>query len=430
MPIHQTEIIKKTLDPVWAPFVLSLQRWCKNDPTWPLIIECYDWDQGGSDDLIGMIHTTYGEMFNKNEFEIINPGKQKKKGYKHSGMLHIKTIQEFKLPSFVDYIKGGTEVCLVVGIDYTASNGDITEKTSLHYQNPNGTIYNPYVAATKVVGEVLSPYDSDKLYPAFGFGAKLVDLGNQTSHCFPINFNNENPNCAGIDGILEAYVNSFDDLTLAGPTNFTPIINIVTKMAEEATKEKKGSKYFILLMITDGEVQDMTSTVEAIKKATNLPISIIIVGVGENDFDKMTILDADQKAKKRVEDEKTKKKREKEEKEKEKLEQKESDMDLKSSGKKEPKKEEKKEAKKEVKKEDKKEEAARKTVSSENLFERDIVQFVPFNVFKEKPLWQLAKHTLTEVPKQLIQYMSKNHIEPLNPVDAPIGGQKKDTLFV
>lgn len=54
-PIHKTEKILKTLDPVWNPFVLSLSRLCNNDPKWPIIIECYDWDQSGSDDLIGMV---------------------------------------------------------------------------------------------------------------------------------------------------------------------------------------------------------------------------------------------------------------------------------------------------------------------------------------------------------------------------------------
>jgi hypothetical protein len=50
---------------------------------------------------------------------------------------------------------------------------------------------------------------------------------------------------------LQAYRDSFDDLTLAGPTNFGPIINKVADMAEQY---KKGEKYFILLMLTDGEI--------------------------------------------------------------------------------------------------------------------------------------------------------------------------------
>jgi len=41
----------------------------------------------------------------------------------------------------------------------------------------------------------------------------------------------------------------------------------------------------------------------------------------------------------------------------------------------------------------------------------DIVQFVPFRDFRNNPT-ELAKRTLDEVPRQLIDYMRKNHITP------------------
>lgn len=43
--------------------------------------------------------------------------------------------------------------------------------------------------------------------------------------------------------------------------------------------------------------------------------------------------------------------------------------------------------------------------------ERDIVQFVPFREFKDDPL-KLAKETLTEVPNQLVGYFDKKKIVP------------------
>lgn len=66
------------------------------------------------------------------------------------------------------------------------------------------------------VGEILNHYDSDKKYPGlinysiiyikivFGFGAKIPP-NNQVSHCFPINFNWQNPEVHGVNGILQAY---------------------------------------------------------------------------------------------------------------------------------------------------------------------------------------------------------------------------------
>jgi len=48
-----------------------------------------------------------------------------------------------------------------------------------------------------------------------------------------------------------------------------------------------------LLIITDGIINDMQKMIDQIVRCANLPISIIIVGVGNEDFESMDILDAD-----------------------------------------------------------------------------------------------------------------------------------------
>lgn len=49
----------------------------------------------------------------------------------------------------------------------------------------------------------------------------------------------------------------------------------------------------MLLLLTDGVVTDMPQTVEAIINASYLPMSIIIIGIGNADFDAMEFLDGD-----------------------------------------------------------------------------------------------------------------------------------------
>lgn len=53
--------------------------------------------------------------------------------------------------------------------------------------------------------------------------------------------------------------------------------------------------YFILLILTDGEINDMKETIEQIEDISkkNLPMSIIIVGLGNEDFSNMVRLDGD-----------------------------------------------------------------------------------------------------------------------------------------
>ena len=48
---------------------------------------------------------------------------------------------------------------------------------------------------------ILMDYDYDKLVPCFGFGAQVshsrFHTKNEVSHCFPLNFNESNPDIYG-----------------------------------------------------------------------------------------------------------------------------------------------------------------------------------------------------------------------------------------
>jgi vacuolar-type H+-ATPase subunit F/Vma7 len=48
------------------------------------------------------------------------------------------------------------------------------------------------------------------------------------------------------------------------------------------------------LIITDGIINDMQKTIDQVVRSSGLPISIIIVGVGSDDFESMDTLDADE----------------------------------------------------------------------------------------------------------------------------------------
>lgn len=66
---------------------------------------------------------------------------------------------------------------------YVFLPGNPSQPTSLHYMSPYQM--NAYAMALKAVGEIIQDYDSDKLFPAYGFGAKLPPDG-KISHVFPL----------------------------------------------------------------------------------------------------------------------------------------------------------------------------------------------------------------------------------------------------
>ncbi|CAM9782207.1 unnamed protein product, partial [Heterosigma akashiwo] len=53
-------------------------------------------------------------------------------------------------------------------------------------------------------------------------------------------------------------------------------------------------KYYVLLILTDGIINDMQKTIDTLVAASELPLSVLMVGVGDADFENMHILDADQ----------------------------------------------------------------------------------------------------------------------------------------
>uniref|UniRef100_A0A665TBK6 Copine Va n=1 Tax=Echeneis naucrates TaxID=173247 RepID=A0A665TBK6_ECHNA len=345
---HKTEVVKNTLNPVWQPFSIPVRALCNGDYDRTIKAEVYDWDRDGSHDFIGEFTTSFKELCR---------GHSQLNIYEVSGDKNTVSLLSFNVESdhtFLDYIKGGSaSLCWFASLNLTSLvlKGNPSQSTSLHYMNPYQM--NAYAMALKAVGEIIQDYDSDKMFPALGFGAKLPPDG-RVSHEFPLNGNIENPYCNGMEGILEAYHQSLKTVQLYGPTNFAPVVNHVARYAAAV---QDGSQYFVLLIITDGVISDMAQTKEAIVNAAKLPMSIIIVGVGQAEFDAMVELDGD-------------------------------DIRISSRGK---------------------------------LAERDIVQFVPFRDYMDRTgnhvlsMARLAKDVLAEIPDQLISYMKSRGIKP-NPV--------------
>ncbi|KAM6454545.1 copine-3 isoform 1-T2 [Liasis olivaceus] len=363
--VHRTEVIKNNLNPVWRPFKISLNSLCYGDMDKAIKVECYDYDNDGSHDLIGTFQATMSKLKEASrhspiEFECINEKKrQKKKSYRNSGIVSFKHCEVITECTFLDYVMGGCQLNFTVGIDFTGSNGDPRSLDSLHYISPNGV--NEYLSAIWSVGMVIQDYDTDKLFPAFGFGAQIPPSW-QVSHEFPLNFNPSNPFCNGIQGIVDAYRVCLPQVRLYGPTNFSPIINHVARFAAATSQQRTASQYFVLLIITDGVITDLDETRSAIVNASKLPMSIIIVGVGGADFSAMEFLDSD-------------------------------------SG-------------------------ALRSRSGEAAI-RDIVQFVPFRQFQNAPKEALAQSVLAEVPQQVVGYFSMYKLQPPNKPSAKQEQQKQ-----
>ena len=207
------------------------------------------------------------------------------------GVVQINYDETVKL-TFVDYLSRGMQINLDIAIDYTASNNE--NPIPLH--NVNGMQKNDYEKAIESCGSILAFYDYDKLFPVYGFGG--IPFGqsfspNMVSHCFNINFQ-QDPNIKGIDNILRIYRESVGKVTLAAPTYFTPVLNkVIEEIKFDLKNRQEENHYYVLLILTDGCINDMQQTCDKIVEASYLPLSIIIVGIGNADFSLMELLDGD-----------------------------------------------------------------------------------------------------------------------------------------
>ena len=117
-------MIKKTLNPTWEAFEVSLQKMCNGDKARPLRFDVMDWNRSGKHVLIGSARTSLDAIERgKRELTLINDEKKGKKKYRNSGTLQIASFELVKEHSFYEYIAGGCEINLIVAIDFTSSNG-------------------------------------------------------------------------------------------------------------------------------------------------------------------------------------------------------------------------------------------------------------------------------------------------------------------
>lgn len=281
--VHETEYYQDNLNPVFNPFTINGSQINRNNPKMVNKWEIWDHSNRGKHELIGWGFFSVADILQVKRFY---ETRDKKKGF--AGNILIDDIREIKQYPLSSYLRMGVNLNLTVGVDFTGSNGIASAPSSLHYM---GGGPNQYMQAISQVGMIVCEYDNDKMIPAYGFGAKLRGTP-QTSHCFPLTLNPEQHFVSNYTGVLQAYTQCVNKLEFSGPTNFSPIINECLKAVQAGFGQNK-LVYSILMILTDGLITDFQETCNAIVACSKLPISIIIIGVGNEDFSQMDKLDAD-----------------------------------------------------------------------------------------------------------------------------------------
>ena len=271
---------------------ISSSKLCGGDLDLPIRVRLYAVVMCNDHKLRGEFITTPRELMaspTNKAYRFVTPSGDQK------GSISVDSAKKDVIYSMLDYIRGGVQMNLQVAIDFTGSNGDPKNPSSLHYISSN---LNQYQQAIISIGSILLNYDQDKMVPTYGFGATIrfpnAKNKGQTSHFFPCSGDFATTSGYSIEGVFELYTHCLRNVELSGPTYFAPLLKEVVESTRAGYKQNPNN-YNILLILTDGEIHDMAKTVDLIVEGSSLPLSVIIIGIGSANFGLMETLDSDNK---------------------------------------------------------------------------------------------------------------------------------------
>ena len=384
--VYHTEVVMDTLSPRWAPLSIPVQTLCNGNMARLVALNVFDWDADGQHDPMGSCHTSVEQLLSLSgggALKLVDG-----RSGKACGSIVVDEAVLEQHVTFLDYLHAGLQLPLTCAVDFTASNrAGGAGGANLHERHGAADVAagrrNDYQHAICAIAPILESYSVTPVIEAFGFGAKLKGAA-AANHQFVLadvprwpvlNPAASPPGVTGTEGVLAAYDAAIasPNLKLYGPTNFAPTLRRVRaevgQRMVELAQYRAGTgmddlqyvrhlPFALVLILTDGIITDLSDTRDEIVRCSHLPISVVIVGVGRADFRSMEELDADQHP---------------------------------------------------------------LTATNGQVACRDIVQFVPFNEYHDRPDAEeaLARETLAELPGQVMEYMASQglripvHVAPM-----------------
>ncbi|RCN34407.1 Copine, partial [Ancylostoma caninum] len=300
--LYESEAIKNHSHPQWGEFRLGTQDAADNRNRLLEVWVMYR-DVDGSEGYIGKFLTTYAKMKYgpgpDNVYTVINELKaQQKKGtrkpqsflksgflqnYENSGRMELVKFTDVSFFSFLDYIVSGTQLHYEVAVDFSCDD-TVSEADQRRFDAD-------LQLAIRAIGGILRDYTPNRLFAAFGLGAKTPPTFHE-AHEFHLNFNID-PICRGLDGVIEAYRKAQSVVSPMKTAKFAPVVNSAIRTSQRSGF--RGLHYHVLAIFTRGTPTDMKELSAAIAAASDAPLSIVIVGIGHGEFSQLLKLAAKRK---------------------------------------------------------------------------------------------------------------------------------------
>ncbi|KRX00777.1 C2 domain [Pseudocohnilembus persalinus] len=288
--LYETEVFKSTLQVDFQKITFNYGKLCLADKNQPIKIEVWDYKKEHKQDKLGEIVFSINdiELDNMTKFDIVDQNFSKK------GEMVLKDFNRVKKKNFLNYIESGTNIFLNIGIDFSSQK--YSNRASSFKHNDQ----HSYREALKKITSVLLPYDSDQSVPMYGISGKTAQSGEYQTF---FQLNEQNLEATGYENIIKFYDESLKNVKLGETLQIAPIIEKLNEISKQHLQDGVNG-YHVLLILTDGAIDDMQETKKQIIQSSGLPLSIIIVGLKnynycseeeyDNNYQYMKILDGDQ----------------------------------------------------------------------------------------------------------------------------------------
>jgi hypothetical protein len=183
--------------------------------------------------------------------------------------------------SLFDRIAAGLEINMSFAIDFSISNGDQRNPSSLHYMGEDVNVYQRLIATFT---QHMQHYSNAQRIVMLGFGAQLQD--GTVSNCFSLNGRSHQPRCDGATAALQAYETALANVDFSGPTCIAPSINAVVGMnCEILGPDSLTLEYHIMAVVFDTPCRDLQASLSVHPFKRALPNLFLLTLVAQDTID-------------------------------------------------------------------------------------------------------------------------------------------------
>lgn len=276
-PVFSSEVVHRSDAGQWQPISLPCRLLCDNDYKRKIRIMVQDNEPGNMTRAIGHVDVVVEKVgtFRNKQLKLIPA----QKNMARAGAIIIRAADIVERLTFFAHLKQGLRFHFACGIDFAAANRPASDKKSLHYilfKHPNA-----YEKCIESIGEIVEQYSASQVCFAWGFSARI---NRQLSHEIPLVSETGQEKLLGVSSMLGAYASVVEKLQFDRPVCVLPS---TMKAMRLITGQTKPHDYLVYLLLVQEDPSDLAQFIDYLHANQHQPISIVIIGIGNQGFPKM-----------------------------------------------------------------------------------------------------------------------------------------------